>query len=304
MTDTGMLGDTGRRTRPGGHFGAWRALASVPAAVGSLGILLVGFGWAGRWEWLVLLAWLGSAAAILTPWGERLAVRLACGFRRLTVEQRAAVGPAWAQALRLCEVGPERLDLYVQRGTHANAFAAGGRSVAVTLGTVREFQARRLGDDALVAILCHEIGHHSTRATRFALAVVWLAAPWRCAAGFLIGFCLARVGRRRRVWPTAAVALIAVAVAVVQAWQRGDWQVAALLGGLAVASIGCPLADAAVGRSSEYAADRFARSVGVGPDLAAALRDLGNGRRAGLLATAVGRHPNVERRVERLQRPT
>lgn len=297
----GILAGSGA-VRPGGHFGAWRALAALPAVAGSLGMLLVAFAWAGPWEGLVLLGWAGSAAVVLTAPGEGLAVRLACGFRRLDTDQAAAIGPAWAEALQRCGVEPGGLDLYVQRGAHPNAYAAGGRSVAVTLGTVREFQARRLGTASLVAILCHEIGHHSTRATRFALAVVWLAAPWRYAAGVLVGFCLARIGRRR-LWPTAVVALAAVVVAVVQAVQRGDWPAAAVLGGLAAASIACPFADAAVGRSSEYAADRYARSVGAGPDLATALRFIGDGRRSGLLATWVERHPTVPRRVERLQRP-
>jgi Zn-dependent protease with chaperone function len=44
----------------------------------------------------------------------------------------------------------------------------------------------------------------------------------------------------------------------------------------------CPLADAAVSRRSEYAADRYAADVGVVPQLAGALQILTDGHRCPL----------------------
>ncbi|MHB8672025.1 MAG: M48 family metalloprotease [Acidimicrobiales bacterium] len=186
----------GGATHRAGHFGAWRALTAVPAIIGSL-LLLVLFGWLGSWEPLVLLAWLASGAAVFTRVGERVAVRVGCGFRRPSVQQLAMLEPTWVAALDRCGLAPGDLDLYVQRSEEANAYAAGGRSVSVTIGVVQEFRARRLVDEYLLGILCHELGHHATKAPRFALVTVWLATPWRFAARVVIGIGLATVGRRQ-----------------------------------------------------------------------------------------------------------
>lgn len=241
-----------------GHFGVWRSVAALPAMLGSLLTLLVLFSWLGAWEGLVLLGWLASGAAVFTSPDERIAVRVGCGFRRPTARQATVLAPLWAQALAYAQLREDQLDLYVQRSREANAFAAGGRSVAVTTGAVAEFQARRLGVAQLVAILTHEIGHVETRATQFALVTMWLAAPWRFASRLVIGIGLATVGRRQPLRLLAVVVLAGVVVAVVQALQQRQWAVAAVLSAVAVCAVVCPLVDAAVSRRSEYAADRYA----------------------------------------------
>jgi Zn-dependent protease with chaperone function len=60
----------------------------------------------------------------------------------------------------------------VQRSATVNAYAAGGRSVAVTKGALHEFLARRLSDDHMHAVLLHEIGHLETGAARFSLVAL------------------------------------------------------------------------------------------------------------------------------------
>ncbi|MGI8665139.1 MAG: hypothetical protein ACR2N4_03785 [Jatrophihabitans sp.] len=140
-----------------GHFGAWRAATSVPAMVGSLLLLLVAFGWMGQWEGLVLLGWLASGTVVFTALGERLAVTVGCGFRRLSQSQSTAVEPVWASALVRAGVESRDVDLYVQRSVELNAYAAGGRSVALTTGVVSKFLARRLGSAHMEAILVHDL---------------------------------------------------------------------------------------------------------------------------------------------------
>jgi STE24 endopeptidase len=140
-----------------GHYGAWRALTSLPAMVGSLLLLLILFGWMGQWEGLVLLGWLASGAAVFTRMGERAAVAAGCGFRRPSRAQLAALGPVWSAALDQAGVGVGEVDLYVQRSGELNAYAAGGHSVAVTTGVLREFLARRLGSDEMRAALVHDL---------------------------------------------------------------------------------------------------------------------------------------------------
>lgn len=60
-----------------------------------------------------------------------------------------------------------RYTLSFRSGMQANAFALPGGAIVVTDDLVREAQGRQLGDDAIVGVLAHEIGHvahrHTTR---------------------------------------------------------------------------------------------------------------------------------------------
>lgn len=289
--------------RPGANFGAWRAVTAIPAMVGSLLLLVVLFGWMGRWEGLVLLGWLASGVAVFTQAGEQLAVRVGCGFRRPTRMQAARLAPLWAAALQRCSVAPGEVDLYVQRSAEVNAYAAGGRSVAVTAGVLAKFQAHRHPDDYLISVLAHELGHYSTKATRLALVTIWLAAPWRFAARLLLGVAAACAGRQPRRL-LACVIVAAVVIAVVQAVQQRQWVVAISVSALALCTVVCPLADAALSRRSEYAADRYATDAGLGLHLAAALQtmDVSPYRSRTWTARALSRHPSLEDRIEALDR--
>jgi STE24 endopeptidase len=291
--------------RCAGHFGAWRALSTFPAMIGSLLLLLVLFGWLGEWEPVALLAWMASGVAVFSRIGERAAVRVGAGFRRPTRAQSALLAEGWSAALTRCGLSGGEVDLYVQRSRDPNAFAAGGRSVAVTTGVLAKFSAHRTGDEYLVAILTHELGHHATRATKFALVTMWLALPWRFASRLVIGIGLATVGRRQPLRLLAVVVVAGVVVAVVQAVQQRQWAVAVVLSAVAVCAVVCPLLDAAVSRRSEYAADRYAAGVGLGPQLAAALQILDGAqrRRPRLVARLLGRHPSVARRIAVLSSP-
>jgi STE24 endopeptidase len=156
MTTISVSLQAGASPRHAGHFGAWRALTAVPAMIGSLLLLLVLFGWMGEWEGAVLLRWIGSGAAVCSRVGERVAVRVGAGFRRPTKAHVALLSPAWTAALARAGLTASEVDLYVQLRREPNAFAAGGRSVAVTTGVLAKFRARRLGEEYLVAILTHD----------------------------------------------------------------------------------------------------------------------------------------------------
>lgn len=284
-----------------GRFGAWRAVTALPAMVGSLLLLLVLAGGLGLWEALVLLGWLAAGAALFTASGERLAVRVGCGFRRPSAAQAVALAPLWAAALRQSGIAADGVDLYVKRARQPNAYAIGGRSVAVTTGIVEEYLARRLAADELVAVLMHELGHYATRATGLTLLSVWLAAPWRLAVRLLIGLGLAVSGRQPRAL-SGVVMSTGVIVAVVQAVQHRRWLVAGVLAGVAVLAVICPLVDAAVRRRSELAADRFAAEHGLAIPLTTALRTLDGGRSisCGWARRIVAPHPVFDRRIEAL----
>jgi STE24 endopeptidase len=284
-----------------GHYGAWRATAAAPAMLGSLALLLVLFGFLGRWEPVAILGWLASGAVVFTRFGERATVRTAMGFRPLTSRQAAAFAGVWPAALGQAGYRANQIDFYLQRSATVNAYAAGGRSVAVSSGALREFLARRLSGDRMQAVLVHELGHHGTGGTRFSLVVLWLAMPWRAASRLVLGLCYGMAGRRQPLALFWIVVLAAVGIAVGQAVQHGQWAVGAVLSGLIVCAVVCPIADAYVARRSEFAADRFAAARGAGPELASALLQLGGDeRRIRGVARLLCRHPSIERRVAAL----
>jgi STE24 endopeptidase len=264
--------------------------------------LVTAFGWLGAWSGLILLGWLLAAAALLWRPIERAAVRLAYRYRPLTSREAALLDPLHRHALDRCGLPVHAVDWYVHRAmTGVNACAAGGRSVAVSAGLVDALAGGRLRRQQAVAILTHELAHHRDRATRYGLAVAWLAAPRRLAAAIFTKLLRAIV----RNVPTARAALVLVPVvgviAAVQLAQHHAWLALAMLVGLAFIVAVQPLAQAAVSRASERAADDYTAQLGAGPDLAAALqRGQVTHRTAPWLAT----HPPLADRLDRLQGTT
>jgi Zn-dependent protease with chaperone function len=102
--------------------------------------------------------------------------------------------------------------------------------------------------------------------------------------------------------PRALLALVitaGVVVATYQAAARNDWSNVAVLSSLAVCAVVVPIADTAVSRVAEYAADTRAARSGYEVGLAAALR--------GAEPTEVTErpwllrhHPSTDRRLRRL----
>ncbi len=193
------------------------------------------------------------------------------------------------------------VELYVQTDQVPNAYAAGGRSVAVTSRVVEDYQAGRLSEDQMMAVLVHELGHHATRATRPMLLALWLAMPWRLAARLLTGIGLALSGRPARRELIMVIAA-GVAVAVTRALYQGQVLVGGVLAFVGLAAVLCPLADAAVSRRSEFAADRFAADHGLALELAAALHAMHDGRSAacGWPRRLLASHPTTEQRIRAL----
>jgi Zn-dependent protease with chaperone function len=142
-----------------------------------------------------------------------------------------------------------------------------------------------------------ELGHHIGRATRYGLAVGWLAAPWNVAVAIVGPFVR---GFRRWVPLGGSARVLMPVVGLIGAGQLAQlqlWSGLVVLVGFGLAMWVQPFAEAAVSRASERAADRYAAQVGAGPDLAAALHVFHSGD-----ATARWRasHPPLERRLQAL----
>jgi STE24 endopeptidase len=282
-------------------YGLGRWITAAPAVIGSLLILLLASTALGRWSVLLLLTWAACAAAVTSGVGERMVVRAAYGFRRPSARQAAALQPAWATALRVTGTRAGDVELYVQTARMPNAYAAGGRSVAVTTRVLQDYESGRLPEEELVAVLVHELGHHATGATRPMLLLSWLAAPSRLTAKVLTGVASTLAGRQPR--PGLAVVVVAgLVVAVVHALQQGQWMVGGGLAFVGLAAVLCPVADAAISRRSEFAADRFAGDHGLARELAAALQVMDDGRRVvrGWAPQLLVSHPTLEQRIDAL----
>jgi STE24 endopeptidase len=289
------------RRGPAGLSGVFRAMIAAPAIIGSGLLMLVLSGWIGRWEAPVLMVWLAGSLVVMTRVGERIALRVGFGCRHPKDVEAARLPPVWSQALRRCGIDPGDVDLYLRHSGESNAFAAGARGVVVTTGLLAAFRAGRLTHDQLVAVLVHELGHLVTLTNRYGLVTLWLAAPWRLATRLLVGIASAFT----RPQPSRALVIFAgIAVATEQAVQTKQWGVALVLTGVTLAAILCPVADAALSRRSEYAADRYAEGAGVGPELASALQILGSGHgpRPNGASRLLARHPTTLRRIAELHR--
>jgi STE24 endopeptidase len=269
--------------------------------IGSLLLLMLTSGALGRGSGLLVLTWAACAAVVTTPVGERMTVRVAYRFHRPSAGQAAALQQAWATALRVAGTAAGDVELYVQTAKASNAYAAGGRSVAVTSRAVEDYEWGRLPDDQLVAVLVHELGHHATGATRTMLLVSWLTAPWRVAASLLTGLASILVGRQPR--PGAlTVGVVGLTVAVTRTLHQGQWMVGGVLAFVGLAAVFCPLADAEISRRAELAADRFAADHGLALELAAALHTLDDGHRAarGWSRRLLASHPTSAQRIRAL----
>lgn len=283
------------------RYALWRWVAAAPAVVGSLLLLVLASGALDQWSGLLVLTWASCAAAMTTRAGERMTVLAAYGFHRPTPGQAAALQPAWATALRVTGTRAGDVELYVQTARVPNAYAAGGRSVAVTSRVLQDYESGRLPEDLLVVVLVHELGHHATGAARPLLLLSWLTAPWRLTSRVLTGAASALAGRQPR--PGLAVVVIAgAAVAVIHALQQGQWTVGGVLAFVGLAAVLCPTVNAAISRQAEFDADRFAADHGLALELAAALRVMDDRQRAarGWSQKLLASHPTSAQRIRAL----
>lgn len=282
------------------HFGLWRAIVALPTMLASLALVVMLSGGLGHWAPAVPLAWLLVTPVWLTRAGEHAAVRLGFRYRVVRAGERAVLEPVMSTAAERCGLDDGLCDFYVQpRARTINAYASGRRSIAVSAGLVTALGQGSPTRDQAVAMLSHEIGHLRDHSTRYGLITAWLTAPGR-AAVFMFGG-LQRLILRNE--PTAKAALVLVPVLLVAAGmqevQQHAWAPLAVLAVLAAVLTLHPVADAALSRASELAADKYAANVGCGPDLASALAVVPRSPTASSDGLRTS-HPSIDIRIARL----
>jgi Zn-dependent protease with chaperone function len=285
---------------PASHFGLWRAVVALPMMLASLALIVMLSGGLGRWAPAMPLAWLLVTPVWLTRAGERAAVRLGFRYRVVHAAERAVLEPVISTAAKRCRVDDGLCDSYVQpRARTINAYASGRRSIAVSAGLLTALGQGSLTRDQAVAMLSHEIGHLRDHSTGYGLITVWLTAPGR-AAVLMFGGLLHLIVRNE---PTANAALVLVpallGMAGVQSAHQHAWAPLAVLTVLAAVLTFAPVADAALNRASELAADKYAANAGSGADLASALAVSPRSPTASSDGLRTS-HPSVDVRIARL----
>ncbi|MGI8693568.1 MAG: M48 family metalloprotease [Geodermatophilaceae bacterium] len=236
---------------------------------------------------------------------ERAVVRAFCRFRTPTSTEIEWLTPLRIWTERRWAAGPSRFDWYVSDDPEPAALAAGRRSIAVSSGFLQLVGRGGLTEGKAMAVLLHEAGHHVTGGRRYGLVVCWLTWPWRS-----IYRCSMRLGQ---LLPGARSAMVLLPVVFGIAFVNVAGQdappeqvvaVLVLLVVLALAVFPHPLADAAVSRAGEHAADRYASQLGAGADLAAALQVLNGCDRVSLSGRLRAGHPTMQARLHRLYGPS
>jgi STE24 endopeptidase len=110
---------------------------------------------------------------------------------------------------------------------------------------LEDYRAGRLSESQILAVLVHELGNHATGATRPMLIAMWFRAPWRVTAGLLTGLA-GSLSRRPSQRTMQMMLFLGITVALVRALHHGYWMVGGVLAALALSTVICPLADAAV----------------------------------------------------------
>ncbi|OLR90315.1 peptidase M48 [Actinokineospora bangkokensis] len=267
----------------------------VPASISSLVVMaLIGsIAWPAQ-AWVIPVLWVVSGAVVLIPAFDSLLARRLFSMREPSARDLQRLEPAWQSVCRTAGVNPDRYRLWIEGSQGLNAFAAGGRTVAVTR------RALELPPPMLEAVLAHELGHHVHGHARVSLLGWWYSLPARGAI-LLVGLVakgILAVGRSFSRHGGAAVALASVLLVLLLAAA-----VVFLNPWLLLIPVMAPVM-AAVARAGEYRADQAAASLGYG----VALQDLLKGWVAGSggekrtwRARVLASHPAAVDRVRRLR---
>ncbi|WP_018683327.1 M48 family metalloprotease [Actinokineospora enzanensis] len=268
----------------------------LPAFVSSLVVvgLLPSLLWPGRtWVlWLVIGLWLASGALTFLPAVESLLARAMFDMRAPSVGEMTRLAPPWERVCAAAGVDGRRYSLWVEQSRELNAFAAGGRTVAVTR------RALELPPRALEAILAHELGHHLSGHSRVSLLAWWYELParasiflvrWAVRLVLMVGNVFARFGSGAGALASVLLALLLVfGLVVLNPW-------------LLLMPLLSPLL-AWSSRLGEYRADATAARLGYGPALVDVLSGwlaAERGKRS-LRVRMLASHPSTSDRIRRL----
>lgn len=284
------------RRRPDGSSLIDASLA-LPSFIGSLLVMsLVGAALLPGAPWLVPVLWILSGAILFARPVEAILSPLMHGVRRPTETELRTLAAPWQNLSRVAGIDGSRYLLLVQDSDELNAFAVGGRTVAVTRFSLG------LPPNQLEAVLAHELGHHLSGHTVVSTLAWWYALPARAAA-YLVILAIRLVLFIGRIFAAfggglgAFASLLFVLMLMVVLAYLSFW--------LILIPLTAPLL-AWSRRLGEYHADRTAAMLGYGPGLIdmlrmAAARGSHDGRGVGFRDRLLSSHPSHTDRINRLR---
>lgn len=257
--------------------------------------LLAGLVWSAGWVvWVVAVLWVLSGAVTFVPSVEALLAKLMFDMRPPTTVEMTRLRPLWESVCVAASANSSKYSLWVEQSKELNAFAAGGRTVAVTR------RALELPPRALEAILAHELGHHLSGHSRVSLLAWWYELPaqgaiWLVTTAMRLVLAVGKVFAR---FGSSAGALAATLLSLL------------LLAGLIALNpwlLLMPLLSPLLAwsrRLGEYRADATAAGFGYGPDLVTVLSGwlaAEHAVRRPLRVRMLASHPATADRIRRLR---
>lgn len=268
---------------------------ALPAFLCGLAVMaLVGTYLLPQASWLIPVLWVLSGAVLLVPSVEPAVSRLLLKVRPPSQAEMDHLRQPWQSVCQVAGVAPGRFVLMVEDCADLNAFAVGGRTVAVSQ------TALRLPPKHLEAVLAHELGHHLSWHPMVDILAWWYALPARGAA-FLAMLALRSILAVAHVfarWGGGAGALVALLLGLF---------VLTLLAFLSLWLLVIPLITPLLAwarRLGELSADRTAAYLGYGPHLVDVLRRwiaVDGQRPETLRQRLLATHPSPTNRIRRLQ---
>jgi len=282
--------DSGRRSLESSATAALLpVIALVPVWLIALGVfwLLVRLVWHVSFPMFAGLYLAAGVLLFLKPVQEFVLAPL-LGARRPTDDQRARLNTAWRSVLQLNRIGHRHYVLAVLPSNEVNAYACGGHLVIVTT-----YAIDTLPRDELCGVLAHELSHHLGFHTIALTIGHWLSLPILILAK--VGFYLRNVAvAATRSFARTSVALSISGHVISAVLYAISWLfLAGLMASTAIGSW--------VGKRSEFQADERVVTMGMGRELAKALR-----RAAATAGTELGEgattsHPPARTRVARIE---
>nr|WP_239074356.1 M48 family metalloprotease [Streptomyces sp. SID10853] len=184
--------------------------------------------------------------------------RFFLGLHRPTPAELARLRPVWREVTARAGVDSAAYTLWVEESSSTAASPATGRIVGVTT-----YALERLPEGQLAAALAHELGHHAGGHAWAGRLAYWYSLP-ASLAWHLLRMVVARI--RKKSAGSAVLLLLAVTAGALYA--------VILTHGLVLLALTAPFLIAAVGRSAELRADRFASSLGLEPQLTVLLSNM------------------------------
>jgi Zn-dependent protease with chaperone function len=131
--------------------------------------------------YIVLTAWLVSAAAVIHPRTEDLLAWKVYRLRPPSELESRRLGPAWFAVCAAAGVDPNRYKVWVHEGPEATAPVTAGSTIAVTSWALYVLPPRHLE-----AVLAHELAHHLNLPRLISLWIYWLSLPARWTAKAIV----------------------------------------------------------------------------------------------------------------------